>query len=187
MQTIDALPEDLPQPVDDGAAAHLAGMMLPEVALPATDGRLVSLARLPGRSVVYAYPRTGEPGKPLPTPDWNQIPGARGCTPQSCSFRDHYAELKGFGASHVFGLSTQSTAYQQELVERLHLPFPILSDEKLELVRAARLPTFEAAGLTLLKRLTLVIDDGRVTRVFYPVFPPDTHAAQVLGDLRSGL
>ena len=185
MQAIDALPEDLPQPVDDDAAAHLAGMVLPEVALPATDGRLISLARLPGRAVVYAYPRTGEPGKPLPTPDWDHIPGARGCTPQSCSFRDYYAELKELGADHVFGLSTQNTAYQQELVERLHLPFPVLSDEKLELVRAARLPTFKAAGLTLLKRLTLVIDNGRVTRVFYPVFPPDRSAADVVDWLRA--
>jgi peroxiredoxin len=185
MQTIDALPEDLPQPVDDGAAAHLAGMMLPDLALPATDSRSVSLARLPGRAVVYAYPRTGEPGKPLPTPDWDQIPGARGCTPQSCSFRDHYVELKGIGADHVFGLSTQSTAYQQELVERLRLPFPVLSDEKVELVRAARLPTFEAAGSTLLKRLTLVIDDGRVIHVFYPVFPTDRSASDVVEWLRT--
>jgi peroxiredoxin len=184
MQT-DVLPENLPQPVDDGAAAHLAGMALPDVALPATDGRSVSLARLPGRAVVYAYPRTGEPGKPLPTPDWDQIPGARGCTPQSCSFRDHYAELKGLGADHVFGLSTQSTAYQQELVERLLLPFPVLSDEMLELTRAAGLPTFEAAGLTLLKRLALVVDDGRVAHVFYPVFPPDRSAADVVDWLRA--
>jgi peroxiredoxin len=160
-------------------------MVLPDVAFPATDGRSVSLAHLPGGAVVYAYPRTGEPGKPLPTPDWDQITGARGCTPQSCSFRNHYAELKGLGADHVFGLSTQNTAYQQELVERLRLPFPVLSDEKVELVRAARLPTFKAAGLTLLKRLTLVIDDGRVTRVFYPVFPPNRSAADVVDWLRA--
>ena len=121
----------------------------------------------------------------MPTSDLDQIPGARGCTPQSCSFRDHYAALKELGADHVFGLSTQSTAYQQELVERLSLPFPVLSDEKLELVRAARLPTFEAAGLTLLKRLTLVIDDGRVTHVFYPVFPPDRSATNVADWLRT--
>ena len=185
MQTLDALPEGLPQPVDDGAAAHLPGMMLPDIALPATDGRSVSLARLPGRAVVYAYPRTGEPGQPSLTPDWDRIPGARGCTLQSCSFRDHYAELKELGADHVFGLSTQSTAYQRELVERMRLPFPVLSDEKLEVARAARLPTFEAAGLTLLKRLTLVVDDGRVTHVFYPVFPPDRSAAEVTDWLRA--
>lgn len=185
MQTYDALPEDLPEPVDDGAAAHLAGMILPNVALPATDGRSIALARLPGRTVVYAYPRTGEPGQAPLTPDWNQIPGARGCTPQSCSFRDHYAELKELGVDHVFGLSTQSTAYQRELAKRLHLPFPVLSDETLELTRAARLPTFEAAGLTLLKRLALVVDDGRVTHVFYPVFPPDRNAADVVDWLRA--
>ena len=171
--------------MDDGAAAHLAGMTLPDIACPATDGRSISLARLPGRAIVYAYPRTGEPGKPLPTPDWDQIPGARGCTPQSCSFRDHYAELRELGVDHVSGLSTQSTAYQQELAARLHLPFPVLSDEKLELAHAVRLPTFSVAGLTLLKRLTLVIDDGRVTHVFYPVFPPDRSAADVVDWLRA--
>jgi peroxiredoxin len=184
MQTYERLPEDLPQPVDDGAAAHLAGMALPDLALPGTDGRSVSLARLRGRTVVYAYPRTGEPGKPLPTPDWDQIPGARGCTPQSCSFRDHFAELTVLGTDHVFGLSTQSTAYQREMAERLHLPFPVLSDEGLALTRAARLPTFEAGGTTLLKRLTLVIGDGRVVHVFYPVFPPDQSAAEVADWLR---
>jgi peroxiredoxin len=160
-------------------------MTLPDVTLPATDSRSVSLARLPGRAVVYAYPPTGEPGQASLTPDWDQIPRARGCTPQSCSFRDHYAELMGLGANHVFGLSTQSTAYQQELAERLRLPFPVLSDERLELARAARLPTFDAVGLTLLKRLTLVIDNGRVTHVFYPVFPPDRSAADVVDWLRA--
>src|SRR3954452_15416138 len=185
MQTYERLPENLPQPVDDGAAAHLAGMALPDVALPATDGRSVSLARLRGRTVVYAYPRTGEPGKPLPTPDWDQIPGARGCTPQSCSFRDHFAELTVLGADHVFGLSTQSTAYQREMVERLHLPFPVLSDEALAFTHAARLPTFEAVGLTLIKRLALIVDEGRVAQVVYPVFPPDRNAANVLAWLQA--
>ena len=174
------LPADLPVPVADGAAAHLAGMRLPDIALPATDGSTVSLAALPGRTVVYAYPRTGEPGKAMLVPEWDQIPGARGCTPQSCAFRDHYADLKRAGADYVFGLSTQSTAYQREMAERLDLPFPVLSDEGLALTRALRLPTFEAGGLTLIKRLALVLDSGRITHVFYPVFPPDRNAADVL-------
>ena len=179
------LPADLPVPVDDGGARHLSGMALPDVSLRATDGRTVSLARLPGRTVVYAYPRTGEPGKAMLVPEWDQIPGARGCTPQSCAFRDHFAELRAAGADQVFGLSTQSTAYQREMAERLHLPFPVLSDEELALTRAARLPTFEAGGLTLIKRLALVLDDGRVTQVFYPVFPPDRNAAEVLAWLEA--
>ena len=174
------LPADLPVPVDDGAAAHLAGMRLPDVALQATDGSTISLAALQGRTVVYAYPRTGEPGKAMLVPEWDQIPGARGCTPQSCAFRDHYADLKSAGADYVFGLSTQSSAYQREMAERLHLPFPVLSDERLALTRALRLPTFEAGGLTLIKRLALVLDAGRITHVFYPVFPPDRNAADVL-------
>ena len=173
-------PADLPVPVDDGAAAHLAGMRLPDVALQATDGSTVSLAALPGRTVVYAYPRTGEPGKAMLVPEWDQIPGARGCTPQSCAFRDHYADLQRAGADRVFGLSTQSSAYQKEMAERLHLPFPVLSDEGLALTRALGLPTFEAGGLTLIKRLALVVDAGRITDVFYPVFPPDRNAADVL-------
>ena len=177
------LPADLPVPVDDGAAAHLAGMRLPDIALPATDGSTVSLAALPARTVVYAYPRTGEPGKAMLIPEWDEIPGARGCTPQSCAFRDHYADLKRAGADRVFGLSTQSTAYQREMAERLHLPFPVLFDEGLALTRALRLPTFEAGGLTLIKRLALVLDAGRITHVFYPVFPPDRNAADVLARL----
>lgn len=169
----------LPAPEDDGAARHLPGMELPSIVLAATDGRSVDLSRLPGRNVVYAYPRTGQPG--IPNPDgWDLIPGARGCSPQSCAFRDHYAELQRLGVVRVFGLSTQDTAYQLEAATRLHLPFPILSDERLELTRALRLPTFEASGMTLLKRLTMVIDDGRITHVFYPVFPPDQNAAAVV-------
>lgn len=179
------LPDDLPRPEDDGGAAHLPGLSLPRLALPATDGLLVDLARLSGRSVVYAYPRTAEPGKPPLVADWNQIPGARGCTPQSCSFRDHFAELREAGADRVFGLSTQSTAYQREMAERLHLPFPVLSDADLRLARALRLPTLEVGGLTLLRRLTLIVDDGVIAGVLYPVFPPDRSAQDTAEWLRA--
>jgi peroxiredoxin len=162
-------------------------MRMPNVALRATDGRSVRLDA-PGsqaRTVVYAYPRTGVPGEPSLVEDWDLIPGARGCTPESCAFRDHHGELAAAGAE-VFGLSTQDTAYQLEAVERLHLPFAILSDRGLELTRALGLPTFEVAGETLLRRLTLVLRDGALEHVFYPVFPPDRHAAEVLDWLRSG-
>ena len=179
------LPADLPEPVDDGAADHLRGSRVPDIALPATDGRRISLASIRGpRVVVYAYPRTGRPGVASLVDDWDLIPGARGCTPETCGFRDHHADMQAAGAE-VFGLSTQDTAYQQELVERLHLPFAVLSDEKLELMHAWRLPTFDVAGQTLLKRFTLVIRDGVVEHVWYPVFPPDRHAEDVLSWLRS--
>lgn len=177
------VPSDLPVPQDDGATGHLRGALLPDVALAATNGERVSLGRLKGRTVVYAYPRTGEAGKD-PSAEWNAIPGARGCTPQSCSFRDHFAELTGLGVSHVFGLSTQDTEYQREAAERLHLPFPLLSDEALAFAKAAGLPTFGFDGMTLTKRLSMVVDDGRVTQVFYPVFPPDRSAADVVEWLR---
>jgi len=177
------LPADLPVPPDDGAAGHLPGTPLPDLALRATDGTSVNLSRLKGRTVVYLYPRTGRPGQALPE-GWDAIPGARGCTPQSCAFRDHYAELKTLGVAHLFGLSTQDTDYQREAVARLHLPFAILSDEKLAFARALKLPTFEVVGMTLLKRMALVIDDGVVTKAFYPVFPPDKSAETVRDWLR---
>lgn len=183
MTDVMTLPDDLPVPVDDGASDHLRGLALPSVLLKATDGSLVDLAALPGLSVVYAYPRTGAPGQ-TPGADWNLIPGARGCTPQSCSFRDHYAELRRFGA-RVFGLSTQSTEYQREAVERLHLPFAILSDADLRFAFALNLPTFEYNGQTLIKRLTLLIRDGWIEDLIYPVFPPDQSANQVLDWLAS--
>jgi peroxiredoxin len=170
----------IPAPTDDGGAAHLAGMTVPPVSLRATDDTMVTLASLPGRTVVFGYPRTGEPGKIALVDDWDMIPGARGCTPQTCSFRDLFAELKAAGAAHVFGLSTQSNDYQTEMASRLHLPFPVLSDEKLLLAKALKLPTMEVAGLTLIKRLALIIDDGRISHVFYPVFPPDRNAGDVL-------
>ena len=147
--------------------------------LPATSGGSIDLAALPGRTVVYVYPRTGQPGVANPE-GWDAIPGARGCSPQSCSFRDHFAQLKALGVGHLFGLSTQDTAYQAEAATRLHLPFPLLSDSAGRLAEALGLPGFEAGGMRLLKRLTLVIDDGAVTHVFYPVFPPDRSAADVI-------
>jgi peroxiredoxin len=170
---------DLPVPQDDGAARHLAGMAMPDILLITSDGGSVDFSKLDGRTVIYAYPRTGEPGKPLPD-GWAQIPGAMGCTPQSCTFRDHFADLQKRGAAHVFGLSTQTRDYQREVVERLNLPYQLVSDAELRLARAMKLPTFDAAGMTLLKRLTLIVDDGVVTKVFYPVFPPEKSAEEVL-------
>jgi peroxiredoxin len=178
------LPDDLPVPVDDGATRHLTGLKLPDVALAATDGSTVDLSRLRGRTVVYVYPRTGRPGQALPT-GWNAIPGARGCTPQSCSFRDHFNELRALGVRQLYGLSTQDTDYQREAVARLHLPFAILSDADLKFQRALRLPIFEVDGMVLLKRMALVIDDGVIAKVFYPVFPPDGSAAEVIGWLQA--
>jgi peroxiredoxin len=175
----------IPAPVDDGGADHLTGMAIPPITLAATDGSSVELATLRGRTVVFAYPRTGEPGKIAPVDDWDMIPGARGCTPQTCAFRDLFAELKAAGADHVFGLSTQPTAYQSEMATRLHLPFAVLSDEKRDLVQALNLPTMLVAGLTLIKRMALIVDDGRITKVFYPVFPPDRNAGDVLAWLKA--
>jgi peroxiredoxin len=173
------LPEDLPVPQDDGAARHLTGARLPDLALAATDGATVNLARLAGRTVVYIYPRTGRPGQALPT-GWDGIPGARGCTPQSCGFRDHFAELQRLGVKQLYGLSTQTTAYQREAAERLHLPFAILSDEQLAFTHALKLPVFSVDGMTLIRRMAWVIDDGIITKVFYPVFPPDKSAEEVV-------
>lgn len=173
------LPKGLPVPTDDGACAHLQGLRLPSVPLPSTTGDRVDLAALEGRTVVYCYPRTGRPDQE-PVAGWNDIPGARGCTPQSCAFRDHYSELRDLGIAAVFGLSTQGSDYQREAVERLHLPFALLSDEKLELAKALKLPTFEVEGMTLIKRLTLIIHAGVIEHVFYPVFPPDANAPDVV-------
>ena len=172
------LPEDLPVPEDDGACDHLPGMSLPDLSLPATDGSETRISQLEGRTVIYCYPMTGRPGEPLPE-GWDEIPGARGCTPQSCAFRDHHAELRGLGA-RVFGLSTQSTGYQREAAERLHLPFPLLSDEELRFARKLGLPTFDVGEMTLIRRITLVIRDGKIEKVFYPVFPPDTNAGEIV-------
>ena len=177
------LPANLPVPVDDGATNHLPGMTLPSILLMSTDRQEVDLCRLRGRTVVFVYPRTGRPEEP-PSDAWNAIPGARGCTPQSCGFRDHYQELKTLGA-RVFGLSTQSASYQQEAASRLRLPFPLLSDSGLVFTRALDLPTFEfepygSESSIHLKRMTIVVRDGVVEKVFYPVFPPDRNAEQVV-------
>jgi peroxiredoxin len=179
MTSVSDLPPDLPRPVDDGACDHLAGLLMPSIRLPSTAGRLVDLGALSApRTVIYCYPRTGRPGQALPE-SWDIIPGARGCTPQSCAFRDHHGELADFGAE-VYGISTQSTAYQREMAERLHLPFEVLSDARFALVEALRLPTFEVEGMRLIKRLTLMVREQRIEHVFYPVFPPDESAAAVI-------
>lgn len=178
------MPPDLPVPQDDGAARHLTTYRLPRLRLPSTDGTEVSLGELgPGRTVIYFYPLTGRPGHNLPE-GWDSIPGARGCTPQACGFRDDFAELSAAGAARLFGVSSQELTYQRELVERLHLPFPMLSDPELQLAATLSLPTFKAAGQTLYKRLTMIVTDGSIEHVFYPVFPPGQHAKQVLDWLR---
>ncbi|MNR79283.1 putative peroxiredoxin bcp [compost metagenome] len=175
-------PTDLPVPQDDGACDHLRGMQLPSLVLQATSGASVDLSQQGSPwVVVYCYPRTGRPGHELPggADAWNAIPGARGCSPQSCAYRDHYSELQKLGAT-VYGLSTQDSEYQKEAVARLELPFPLLSDEQLAFAQALRLPTFRFAGLELIKRLTLIIRAGRIEQVFYPVFPSDSDAGHVL-------
>ncbi len=178
-----ALPESLPAPVDDGACAHLSGLALPALALPSTSGASVDLRKLPDLvSVLFFYPMTGRPGVALPD-GWDAIPGARGCTPQNCAFRDHHDEFRILKAG-VYGVSTQSTAYQAEMAARLQLPYPVLSDADFALTDALRLPTFVADGVRLVRRLTLVVRDGVIAHVFYPVFPPDRSAEPVLDLLR---
>lgn len=183
------LPPNLPIPIDDGACDHLLRMQVPRIPLKATVGGTVSLPAVKAeRTIVYCYPRTGEPGKPSPD-GWDAIPGARGCTPQLCSMRDNYHSIRRLGGD-VFGMSTQSTSYQQEAANRLHSPFPLLSDQQLKMTHALRLPTFEVQGWTLIKRLTIVIHQGKIEKVFYPVFPPDKHGEQVVAWLekkRQGL
>ena len=184
MDDIYTLPADLPIPQDDGAADHLPGATVPELTLPSTAHETVALAALgTGRTILYIYPLSGRPGEDVPE-GWNAIPGARGCTTQACDFRDHHEELLNAGAARVFGLSSQDTGYQRELVERLRLPFSMLSDPGLRLAAELRLPTFEANGQTLYKRITLVVRDGAVEHVFYPVFPPNRHAGEVLSWLK---
>jgi peroxiredoxin len=180
------LPDDLPVPEDDGAAAHLTGAHVPHLALPSTTGAHINLGAIAGVAVVFAYPRTGRPGVDPLVAHWDDVPGARGCTPHTSGYRDLHAEFTALGAA-VFGLSTQDTAYQRELVDRLGVPFPILSDEKLALAHAMRLPLMEIAGHQLLKRIAWIARDGVIERVYYPVFPPDRNASVVLTDLRARL
>ena len=185
MSTYEHLPEGLPVPYDDGTADHLPGTAVPSLEMPSTSGRVIRLVESAGLSVVYVYPMTGRPGVALPD-GWDSIPGARGCTPESCAFRDHYAELRAVGASSVVGVSSQPTDYQQEAVERLHLPFELLSDADFAWADALGLPTFTADGHRFHCRLTLIVRDGVIEHAFYPVFPPDTHAEEVLAWLRAG-
>jgi peroxiredoxin len=180
-----SLPAGLPVPRDDGAAAHLAGLRLPPVTLPATDGSTVRLDALGGgRTVLYVYPLTGRPGVDLPE-GWDTIPGARGCTPEACGFRDHHDDLREAGGGRVYGLSSQTGDYQRELVDRLHLPFAMLSDPEFAVRGALGLPTFLADRIPLYRRLTMIIDKGLIEHVFYPVFPPDRHAGQIVDWLQA--
>jgi peroxiredoxin len=180
------LPEGLPVPEDDGAADHLVGMTMPQVTLPTSDGGTVDLGDPgPGRTVIYLYPLTGQPGVDLPA-GWDDIPGARGCSTEACDFRDHFAELSRAGAARVYGMSSQDVAYQAEVVDRLSLPFAMISDESFRLADSLRLPTFSASGHDrLYSRLTLVVLDGRIEHCFYPIFPPNTHAQEVLAWLET--
>jgi len=183
MKNLHELPDNLPVPLDDGACAHLQGMQIPSVSLTNTADHKVDLNSESGIVVAYFYPMTGRPDGP-PMIGWNEIPGARGCTPQTCSFRDHHSELLGLGAK-VYGVSSQSQEEQKEAVQRLHLPFELLSDNLFELTSALRLPTFEYNSVRLIKRLTLIIDDGAICKVFYPVFPPNENADNVIAWLRA--
>ena len=185
MSDYTSLPDDLPAPTDDGAADHLPGRSMPSLRLATSDGAEVDLAELgEGRTVVYLYPMTGRPGVDLPE-GWDDIPGARGCSTEACDFRDHLADLRAAGAARVYGMSSQDPGYQAEAVERLRLPFAMISDPELALADTLHLPTFSAPGHNrLYSRLTLVVRDGRIEHVFYPVFPPNTHAREVLDWLR---
>lgn len=178
MKDLSTLPDHLPIPVDDGACAHLPGTRLPPIPLIATSGDTVNPGMIPGTVVLYFYPMTGRPNSP-PLVGWNEIPGARGCTPQSCAFRDHFAELKALDA-RVFGISSQPRGDQREAKSRLGLPFELLNDSDFALTDALRLPTFEYSGMKLIKRITMIIADGVIRKVFYPVFPPDRNADDVI-------
>lgn len=182
--TVLAIPPNLPVPVDDGACNHLTGIVLPSILLPSTSGENVDLSSFTGLTIVFCYPRTGAPGEIIPE-SWNLIPGARGCTPQACSFRDSFVELQRLGVDRVFGLSTQDTEYQTEVKGRLHLPYDLLSDERLECVRALNLPTFNWEGKKVVKRLVMAVENGKVVKTWYPIFPPDRNVLDVVEWLKS--
>jgi len=183
MTNFNELPADLPIPQDDGSTDHLKGMQLPRVSLQASNGKRIDLADIKGRLVIYCYPMTGQPNVALPD-GWDQIPGARGCTPQSYSFRDHYKELQAL-STEVIGLSVQTTEYQKEMVDRLHLPFPVVSDLHYQFQQALNMPTFVTAGMTLLKRVTLIANNGVIEAVHYPIFPSDSDAVWVVDYLKN--
>ena len=183
MTNLNQLPTDLPIPQDDGSTNHLNGLKLPNLSLNASNGKAINLADIKGKLVVYCYPMTGQPNVALPE-GWDQIPGARGCTPQSCSFRDHYQELQELGAE-VLALSVQPTEYQKEMVDRLHLPFQVVSDVNYQFQKALNLPTFVAAGMKLLKRVTLIANNGEIEAVHYPIFPSDSDPSWVIDYLKS--
>ena len=178
MSSYNHLPADLPVPVDDGACDHLTGSVLPPLGLNTTSGQALEMSALSGKTVFYVYPMTGQPGVPLPQ-GWDEIPGARGCTPQSCAFRDHQMDLSRL-QTQVFGISTQSSLYQDEVRQRLHLPYELLSDQALELKSLIGLPTFIVQGMELYKRVTLICENNTIVKVFYPVFPPDRNARDVI-------
>ena len=180
---LNQLPDNLPVPLDDGAADHLWGLTLPKISLQSTQGKLIPIGDIAGRVVLYCYPMTGQPGVPLPD-GWDEIPGARGCTPQTCAFRDHFQDLQSLGAE-VIGMSVQSTEYQREMVERLHLPFPVVSDIDYQFQKALNLPTFVRAGMTLLKRVTLIANSGVIEAVHYPIFPSNSDAEWVINYLKN--
>lgn len=183
MTNLNQLPTDLPIPQDDGATDHLKGMQLPDVSFTATNGKVINLSDIKGKLIIYCYPMTGQPNVALPD-GWDQIPGARGCTPQSCSFRDHYQELQALDAE-VIGLSVQTTEYQKEMADRLHLPFPVVSDVDYQFQKALDMPTFLAAGMTLLKRVTLIANHGVIEAIHYPIFPSDSDPAWVVDYLKT--
>ncbi len=182
MKNYNQLPPDLPVPVDDGSANHLVGMKLPNISLKSTRGDSINVGKIKGKLVIYCYPMTGQPNVPLPE-GWDQIPGARGCTPQSCSFRDHYQDIQALGAE-VIGLSVQTTDYQKEMADRLHLPFPVVSDSNHEFSKAMNMPTFVAAGMNLLRRVTLIAEDGVIKAIHYPIFPSDSDPTWVIDYLK---
>ncbi len=173
----------IPAPKLDASLEHLNNFIIPEIKLSSTSGDEIDLSKLIGLTIIYVYPMTGQPNVALPE-GWDEIPGARGCTPQSCSFRDNFSELKKLNIKNIFGLSSQTTKYQKEMSERLHLPYPILSDEKLVFANALKLPTFKVDNMSLIKRITLIINNNKIIKYFYPVFPPDQNVNDVIFWLR---